>query len=81
MGRVIGRERELATVARFLADASEGFVALALEGDAGVGKTTVWQEAVTLAEEAGIRVLRCRPAQTGGEAGVHVAHRSPGDRG
>jgi predicted ATPase len=36
---------------------------LSLEGEAGIGKTTVWREAVRLAGERGFRVLACRPAQ------------------
>jgi DNA-binding CsgD family transcriptional regulator len=63
MRRVIGRERELSAVASFLADASTGCVALVLEGEAGVGKSTVWEEALRLSGEAGFRVLRCRAAQ------------------
>lgn len=60
---VVGRDRELASAGEFLATASEGPAALVLEGDAGIGKTTVWREVVRQAEATGFEVLSCRPAQ------------------
>jgi DNA-binding CsgD family transcriptional regulator len=60
---VVGRERELSLAEEFLASARERFTVLALEGVAGIGKTTVWREGVRLAEQRGFRVLTCRPAQ------------------
>jgi DNA-binding CsgD family transcriptional regulator/tetratricopeptide (TPR) repeat protein len=67
---VVGREQELAAIARLLADAREGFAALLLEGDAGIGKTTVLREGLRLAEAAGFRVLSCRPGPS--EAGLSL---------
>lgn len=58
---VVGRELELAEVDRFLDGVGGGFVALVLEGEAGIGKTTVWSEARRRAEERGLRLLSCRP--------------------
>jgi len=56
---VVGREPELAVV--------ESFVnrlvvpsAMLLEGDAGIGKTTVWEAGVAAARVAGFRVWGCR---------------------
>ncbi len=57
---VVGREEELGLVREFAA--REGFAALVLEGEAGIGKTTLWREAVALASEGGARVLVARPA-------------------
>lgn len=37
-------------------------VALAIEGDPGIGKTTLWQQALARGRAAGMRVLACRPA-------------------
>jgi predicted ATPase len=51
-------------VARFLDDVHTGPVALVIEGEAGIGKTTVWLEAVRAAEERPIRVLQARPAES-----------------
>lgn len=62
-GHVVGRESELAAVEVFLDSIEEGFSALVLEGDPGIGKTTVWQDAVARAEQRGYRTLACRPAQ------------------
>jgi len=47
---VVGRDHERSIAEQFLADASEGFVALVLEGEAGIGKTTVWRDTIGLAE-------------------------------
>lgn len=52
---VIGRDEELASIEAFLADVEQGPVALVLSGEAGIGKTTLWEEGV---EEAGRRFGR-----------------------
>jgi DNA-binding CsgD family transcriptional regulator len=36
---------------------------LVIEGDPGIGKTTLWRESMRLADERGYRVLSCRPAE------------------
>jgi DNA-binding NarL/FixJ family response regulator len=61
---LVGRERELATVSAFVDAIPEGPRALLLEGEAGIGKTTIWLEAVGAAEERGFRVLQARPAES-----------------
>jgi DNA-binding CsgD family transcriptional regulator len=58
----VGRDAELADVDRFLGQMTAASCALELEGDAGIGKTTVWQEAIDRAGAAGMLVLACRPA-------------------
>ncbi|HEX3978595.1 MAG TPA: LuxR family transcriptional regulator [Solirubrobacteraceae bacterium] len=58
----LGRDAELAEVDLFLGQMSAASCALALEGDAGIGKTTIWQETVDRARRAGMLVLACRPA-------------------
>jgi DNA-binding CsgD family transcriptional regulator len=58
----MGRDSELAQVDLFLAELNASGCALVLEGDAGIGKTTIWQEAVDRARGGGTRVLACRPA-------------------
>lgn len=63
MSQVVGRERELAVAEEFLDRASERFEALVFEGEAGIGKTTVWREVIRRAQQRGFRVLSCRPAQ------------------
>ena len=64
LGGVVGRERELAEVAAFLTAVPDGPIALLIDGDAGIGKTTVWLDGVRSAEDLGYRVLRARPAES-----------------
>jgi AAA ATPase domain len=59
---VIGRGAELAALAAFVQQIEAGSAALVLEGDAGVGKTTLWRSALDLALERDWRVLTARPA-------------------
>jgi DNA-binding CsgD family transcriptional regulator len=59
---VVGREAELTEVDGFLRAGSTGFAGLVLEGEAGIGKTTLWQEALDRGARRGALVLRCRPA-------------------
>jgi DNA-binding NarL/FixJ family response regulator len=61
---IVGREAELAAVERFIERVPGGPAALLIEGEAGIGKTTVWAEAVRAAERRGFRVLEARPAES-----------------
>ncbi len=60
---VVGRERELAAAAAAVAAVRDGPIACVIHGSAGIGKTTVWSEAVVAAETSGYRLLICRPTQ------------------
>jgi DNA-binding CsgD family transcriptional regulator len=60
---VLGRQQELATIARVLDEWQAGSLALIIEGDAGIGKTTVWEAALELARARSWRVLAARPAE------------------
>jgi tRNA A37 threonylcarbamoyladenosine biosynthesis protein TsaE len=60
VGHVIGREPELDAIGRFLDDPLDGLAALLIEGEAGIGKTTLWQAGVDAAMERGYRVLTAR---------------------
>jgi len=64
MPEVFGRDEEIRLGDAFLGAAGDRFSALVFEGEAGVGKTTVWAEVVRRAEDAGFLVLSCRPAET-----------------
>lgn len=58
---VVGRRGELAAVEELL-DVGRLPAALVLEGEAGIGKTTLWSAGVDLARERSYRVLSARPA-------------------
>ncbi len=60
---IIGRESEIAVVHAFLDRPAEGLRALVLEGEAGIGKSTIWLAAVAAARDREIRVLVSRPAE------------------
>ncbi|MGH3079354.1 MAG: helix-turn-helix transcriptional regulator [Gaiellaceae bacterium] len=62
-GEVFGRDDELAAVAEFVREAAASPVALVIVGEAGIGKTTLWREAVACAERSSFRVLTCSPTE------------------
>jgi DNA-binding CsgD family transcriptional regulator len=47
----------------FLGSIEDGFAVLALEGEPGIGKTTLWREGMRAARARASLVLTCRPAQ------------------
>ena len=61
---IVGRDEELAIVAGLLADTDSLPRALVIEGEAGIGKTTVWRRAVAEAQAAGYGVLTTRPGRS-----------------
>jgi predicted ATPase len=67
---LIGRDLELEAIDRFLGLAAEARSALAILGEAGIGKTALWQHAVESAAARGWRVLRTEPS----EPEVHDAY-------
>ncbi len=60
----VGRDRELAEVDGFLDAVPAGLAVLALTGQAGIGKTTLWRAGVDRAAARGYLVLSARPAQS-----------------
>jgi DNA-binding CsgD family transcriptional regulator len=69
---VVGREQELAVLRACIAGlrGGDGPAAVVVEGEAGIGKSTLWLAAVEHAREQGVRTLVSRPA----EAEQHLAH-------
>ncbi len=62
--QIVGRRSELAALSEFLEAVPAGGAALLFEGDAGIGKTVLWQEGARLARERGFRVLSARATQS-----------------
>jgi DNA-binding CsgD family transcriptional regulator len=63
MDEIVGRDAELAQIDEFLSSPTR---ALVLEGEAGIGKTTLWCRGLDRAETLGFKVLTC--AAVGSEA-------------
>ncbi len=64
VGEIFGRDEELSSLSAFLdRSAAGGPRSLVLEGEAGIGKSTLWAAAVEAARERGLRVLSARPAE------------------
>ena len=75
MSEIVGREEELASLHAFVSEARGGPAGLVIEGDAGIGKSTLWLAGVEHARAQGLRVLSSRPA----EAERGLAHAGLGD--
>ena len=60
---IVGRDEEVASVSAFVDEVPEAPVALVLEGEAGIGKSTLWLAGVEHGKETGARVLSVRPVE------------------
>ncbi|MCA1481061.1 AAA family ATPase, partial [Bradyrhizobium sp. NBAIM08] len=62
---IVGREDEVGALCAFFdGEAASGSAALALEGEAGIGKSTLWRAAVEEARGRGLRVLSTRTVES-----------------
>jgi hypothetical protein len=59
----IGRDNELRFLDSFLREPAGGLAAALLEGEAGIGKSTLWLAGVETARKRGMRVLSSRPVE------------------
>ena len=59
---LIGRDEDLARLDDFLRNEEDRASVLVLDGDPGIGKTTLWRAGIDRAREGGFRVLEARPA-------------------
>jgi DNA-binding NarL/FixJ family response regulator len=66
---IVGREEELTRLDVFLRDPEPRPSALVLEGEAGIGKTTVFAEALRTTPDLGVRALSAHPAESDIELG------------
>ncbi len=60
----VGRETELAEIGEFLGGLQAGPRALVITGEAGIGKTTLWNAGNRLAAGHGFAVMPCRPVES-----------------
>lgn len=60
---IVGRQSELAVLETFVAEVATGPAALVLEGDAGIGKTTLWRRGILIARQRGFTVLEAQPVE------------------
>ena len=60
---VVGRERELGAISDLLTSGDAHLRGLVLEGEPGIGKSTVWRAGARQAQETGLLVLACRPVE------------------
>ena len=72
---VIGRQAELAALERFVAEVAIAPAVLVLEGEAGIGKTTLWRQGIRLAQQRGFTVVEAQPV----EAETKLAFTAIGD--
>ena len=63
MSAIVGREQDLSRAEAFLAAARERFAVHLLVGEAGIGKSAIFDEIVRRARASDMVVLQCRPAQ------------------
>jgi DNA-binding CsgD family transcriptional regulator len=61
---VVGRQAELRVIGGFLESIGTGPAALMLDGQPGIGKTTLLQAGIAEAIERGYTVLSCHPSQS-----------------
>lgn len=57
---VVGRELALGVVEDFVLGCGDGPASLVIEGVAGIGKTAIWSESLTIARAHGVEVRSSR---------------------
>ncbi|MCR1783836.1 LuxR family transcriptional regulator [Nocardioides carbamazepini] len=67
---VLGRGRELGTIARLLD--GQGIAGLTFTGEPGIGKSTLWEAGLDIAAARGWRTLRARVGEAGAAFGFGV---------
>ena len=60
---IVGRSAELEALNTFVASLDRGPAMLVLEGEPGLGKTTLWREGLLAAERRSFTVVECRPVE------------------
>lgn len=60
---LVGRSAELSALNEFVDSLDRGPAMLVLEGEPGLGKSTLWREGLVAAEQRSFQVLQCRPVE------------------
>src|ERR1700733_10152941 len=60
---VLGREAEQRQLEQLLAEPADWPAGLALEGAAGIGKSTLWRRTLALARDEGVQVIETAPSE------------------
>jgi DNA-binding CsgD family transcriptional regulator len=60
---IVSREDEMALLHAFAGRSEQGPAALVIDGEPGIGKSTLWRAGVEQARDKGLRVLSSRPAE------------------
>jgi DNA-binding CsgD family transcriptional regulator len=63
VAEILGRDDELVVIDEFLGPTAPLPAALVIEGETGIGKTTLWRHAVSLARDRSSRVLTSSPSE------------------
>jgi DNA-binding CsgD family transcriptional regulator/DNA-binding transcriptional ArsR family regulator len=71
---LLGRNHEFATLTSVLANTSQAGSALVVEGEAGIGKTTMLAAVGQWADRSGFRVLSCAGVQSQSKVGFAAVH-------
>jgi tetratricopeptide (TPR) repeat protein len=61
---IVGRRQELEAIGQLLDQEGAGVAALLLDGEAGIGKTTIWEWGLEAARERNLLLLSSQPAET-----------------
>jgi DNA-binding CsgD family transcriptional regulator len=61
---MVGRNAELAAVEQGLEGVGSRFAMIAICGEPGIGKTTIWRYGIAAAQARGYQVVQCRPAES-----------------
>ncbi len=64
IGDAFGRDGESDVLESFLTRPDDGLTVALLSGDPGIGKSTLWRQAIEMAGRRGVTVLSSRPAET-----------------
>ena len=75
-GELVGREEELQRAELFLEAARHAPRVLVIEGEAGAGKTSIWEAALSSAQGAGSDTVAARPAVARASPRTSRSHRN-----